>query len=135
MYHFFDFLFNHWILLFSFFLFLFLLILNELSHLYFKNSISSSQLVSLMNLKNVVIIDCREKALYLKGHILGSNNIIIDDNEFFFKKFLKKTIVLICDNGKYSSKKVSFLKKRGCFDVKFLEGGIVSWINNNLPLV
>ena len=126
---------NHWILTFSFFLILFLFLFLEFSNWYSKNSISSFQLVSLMNRKSVLLIDCREKEFYLRGHIIGSNNFSLSDNDVFFKKYLKKTIILICENGKISSKYVLFLKKKGYLDVQFLEGGIVAWINFGFPLV
>lgn len=88
-----------------------------------------------MNRKSILIVDYRIKNDYLSGHILNSYNINLEENELFFKKYLKKTIICVCGDEKISSKKVLFLKKIGCIDVKYLDGGINSWVKDGYPLV
>ncbi|QQG46828.1 MAG: rhodanese-like domain-containing protein [Candidatus Azosocius agrarius] len=134
MYYFFNFLFYHWILSLSFIIILILLIIFELMYFYNRNTISSLELVNLMNRKTILIVDCRKRENYLNGHILGSNNLCTDD-DLFLKKYLKKTVILVCENGKNSAKKVSLFKKKGYSDVRNLEGGIESWIKEGYPTI
>lgn len=134
MYYFFIFLLNHWFLSLSFLVVFFLFIFIEFFYFNSSHSLVSSELVNLMNRKTIVIVDFRDKNSFFEGHILGACNISLDDSDLFLKKYLKKTIILVCKNGKISSKKSSFLRKNGYDDVKFLKGGMESWIKEGYPI-
>ena len=43
-----------------------------------------------------------------------------------------REVILVCNNGLRSSMAVKFLEKRGFNNLRFIEGGIVKWIQNNL---
>ena len=43
-----------------------------------------------------------------------------------------REVILVCNNGIRSSMAVKFLEQRGFNNLRFIEGGIVKWIQNNL---
>lgn len=44
-------------------------------------------------------------------------------------------MILVCNNGLRSSMELKFLEQRGFNNLRFIEGGIVKWIQNNLKII
>jgi rhodanese-related sulfurtransferase len=88
--------------------------------------------------KDVLLIDVRTPMEYEKdGHIKGSKLIPIQ----VFAKFLPnlenykdKEIFVYCRSGSRSSVVSRFLDKMGFKKVYNLQGGIIQWKNNKLPV-
>ena len=134
MYHFINFLFEHWFLSLNFLIVFFLLIFIEFFDFNSSFSLYYCELVNLMNHKSIIIVDFRDKNSYLAYHILGSFNVDLNEIYLFLKKYSKKVIILVCKNGRISSKKASVLFKNGYTDIKFLKGGIDFWMKDGYPV-
>lgn len=117
--------------------------------------ISTTNLNSMLNSSNIVIIDTRSFREYAEGHISGAVNLDlfafhwIDTTKEGIENFNKQTEMLFSFVGITSEKKVVFyddvsgmLAARGVWmlmyfshpDVLMLDGGMKKWRQENLPL-
>lgn len=100
-------------------------------------SISPAQTAILAN-KGGKIIDLRPAVDYKKGHIAGAQNI---PAEQFSQKIPsskikpKHTIILVDKNGLGAKTHAKWLSENGYNDVYILSGGLLTWEEENLPLV
>ena len=98
--------------------------------------LSSQALVEIINADQAKIIDIRTAQNFRQGHILHSKNIPwLGQDENAFTPFQKEAVVLICQQGQQASKLADKLQSQGFEQIKVLEGGITTWMNDNLPLV
>ena len=85
------------------------------------------------------VVDVREPEKYAGGHIVDASNVlkadVLADPKNLGKKFDKKNVLLVCDNGASSGECVAQLRKDGLENVFSLRGGIEEWRKENLPLV
>ena len=87
--------------------------------------------------EDVVLIDVRRPEEFTGelGHISGSKLLTLDTlNEQHSQIPKDKTVVLICRSGARSCKAASFLLEKGYTDVYNMEGGMIAWNENNLPI-
>ncbi|MCP3674783.1 MAG: rhodanese-like domain-containing protein [Gammaproteobacteria bacterium] len=99
--------------------------------------IGNQQITTMMNRENAVIIDIRSKADYAKGHLLGSINIPtaqLKDADKDLEKHTDCPIILVDANGMHAAAATQQLQKMGKQQLYRMQGGIVSWTNDNLPL-
>ena len=130
--HSFEFILNHPVLSVALFIFIYLIISFEIKNYTKKyKSINCNDLVSKINESQIVVLDTREKTEYKKGHISqailhdSSNTKKIDFNE-----------VVVYDKDEVTSvSSAEKISKNNSIKVFYLEGGIQSWTENNLPLV
>jgi rhodanese-related sulfurtransferase len=130
--HSFEFILNHPVLSVALFIFIYLIISFEIKNFTKKyKSINCNDLVSKINESQIVVLDTREKTEYKKGHISqailhdSSNTKKIDFNE-----------VVVYDKDEVTSvSSAEKISKNNSIKVFYLEGGIQSWTENNLPLV
>lgn len=84
------------------------------------------------------IIDVRTPEEFESGHIANAVNINFYDEDFA-KKIIKlnkqQHILLYCKAGARSAQAAALLEKKGFTHVYDLEGGIMSWENNSLPVI
>jgi len=84
------------------------------------------------------IVDVRSREEYLKKHIPNAINIPYWDMEYyvdFIKELrLHKKVILYCNRGLISGYARKFLKEKG-METEVLTGGLISWVNKNLPTV
>jgi len=84
------------------------------------------------------IVDVRSREEYLKEHIPNAINIPYWDMGYYvdFIKELRfcKKVILYCNRGLISSYARKFLKEKG-IESEVLTGGLISWVNKNLPTV
>jgi len=102
-----------------------------------SNVIGNQQITTLMNRENAVIIDIRSKTDFEKGHLLGAINIPaaqLKDADKKLEKLHDSPIILVDANGLHASAAAAQLKKMGLQQISRMQGGIVSWTSDNLPL-
>lgn len=93
------------------------------------------QLVNMMNHQDAMVIDIREKAAFVEGHIINARNMQPDDIATKINATDKtKPIILVCGNGQHSDKLAMRLKQEGFTQLYILSGGLTSWRNENMPV-
>ena len=93
--------------------------------------INCNDLVIKINDGNIIILDTREKSLYKKGHITNAINF-----DLLAEKKLEHDEVVVYDKDEMSSvTSAEKISNNNSITVFYLEGGVQSWIDNNLPLV
>ena len=99
--------------------------------------IGNQQITTMMNRENAVVIDVRSKADFSKGHLLGSINIPVaklKDAASEVENYRERPIILVDANGMQTSSSAQQLQKMGISQLYRMQGGIISWTNDNLPL-
>ena len=127
-----EFISNHPVLSVALFIFIYLIISFEVKNLTKKyNVISCNDLVMKINDDNIVILDTRDKSSYKKGHITNAINI-----DSLIEKKIEHDEVVVYDKDEMASiNSAEKISKNNTTKVFYLEGGVQSWIDNNLPLV
>lgn len=99
-------------------------------------TVAPAALVRMMNQDNAVVVDVRDKPDYRKGHISGARNLPLTQlNENPAQAGDKdQSVVTCCESGAESARAASALVKAGFKQVHTLQGGLVSWRQDNLPL-
>ena len=130
--HSFEFILNHPVLSVALIIFIYLIISFEIKKFTKKyKGIDCSDLVTKINESQIVVLDTREKAEYKKGHI--SQAILHDSST---TKKLEFDEVVVYDKDEMTSvSSAERILKNNSIQVFYLEGGIQSWTENNLPLV
>ena len=125
---------NHLILSLAFFIVLFMIFSLELGALTNKfKPVTYSELTNLINKDKITLVDLRDEKDYSNGHIIDSLNLTIESIEK--NKFNKQQpIITYSDNDKDSIKAAQEYVKQGYQMVYYLQGGIQSWVENNMPL-
>ncbi|MGI9310596.1 MAG: rhodanese-like domain-containing protein [bacterium] len=100
--------------------------------------ISALQLPQLQSRESAVVVDARGAEAFKKGHIERAINLPHDQIAQQIAKLNKhksKPIIVACDNGGLSAKAAAVLRKNEFSDLYILDGGLVAWRKENLPLV
>ncbi|MBV12743.1 MAG: hypothetical protein CMC52_01445 [Flavobacteriaceae bacterium] len=94
------------------------------------------QMIFFLNRKNALLIDIRNNKDFSNGHISQAINVgpDIDLCKKEINKDSERPIIIVCQNGNYSSRMATDLKKEN-HDTYILKGGINSWVNEKLPLI
>lgn len=102
-------------------------------------NITCSKAIQLINKEEAIIIDLRCRDDFCKGHIINSINLtpleIKDNNIKELGKYKQKPIIIVSRNGMKTSKSAEQLVQYGFKHVFILKEGIISWSNENLPLL
>jgi len=96
-----------------------------------------SQLVSLMNADQAVLVDVRANADYQAGHVHGAINIPhtkIATRISEIEKHREKIIVLADQMGQHAGGAGKEMTKQG-YTVRRLSGGMSEWQQQNMPVV
>ena len=127
-----EFVSNHPVLSVALLIFIYLIISFEIRNLTKKYKvINCNDLVIKINDGNIIILDTREKSLYKKGHITNAINL-----DLLAEKKLEHDEVVVYDKDEMSSvTSAEKISNNNSITVFYLEGGVQSWIDNNLPLV
>lgn len=99
--------------------------------------IKPETLFTTLKTSKIQLIDVRTPSEFATGHILKSVNIDYYDQEFSTKigKLDKsKPIYVYCRSGVRSSNSAEILKKLGFETIYNLDGGILNWSSQKLPL-
>jgi rhodanese-related sulfurtransferase len=101
-------------------------------------SVSTSNLVALVNREDAVVLDVRDKKDFGAGHISGAVHMPFSSIETRASELAAnkdKPIVLVCKMGQHSSAAGKKLKALGFDDVRRLSGGMAEWNAAGLPVV
>src|SRR5688500_3008747 len=81
------------------------------------------------------IIDVREFPEFAAGHIASARLVPLGELDAHSNELDQNTpVVCVCRSGKRSAQAASKLLARGFRDVAQLEGGLIAWEQNGLPL-
>ncbi|MFH0846233.1 MAG: rhodanese-like domain-containing protein [Patescibacteria group bacterium] len=95
----------------------------------------------IQNKENFVLLDVRTPDEFKRGYIKGavllnlSENFLADLNKIGISNKKNEPIVVYCRSGSRSQILYSVLKTLSFTNVKDLEGGLLSWKKENLPLI
>tara|TARA_R110002072_G_scaffold204620_1_gene362589 strand:+ start:367 stop:783 length:417 start_codon:yes stop_codon:yes gene_type:complete len=101
-------------------------------------SVGPQQAVMLINRKNAVVVDVREKKEYEAGHIVDAINIPLvklKQRLTELKKYQDKPVIVYCKMGQHSGEAIKTLQEAGHSEVYKLSGGVSEWKAQSLPLV
>ena len=94
--------------------------------------------VELLNQDQTVVIDVREPHEFAKGYIEGAHHISLGrlkEKMYEFEANKDAPILVYCQQGTRSKEACKQLVKEGFTQVYYLEGGILTWQDQKLPLV
>lgn len=93
--------------------------------------------LQLINHKNALVLDVREKGEYDAGHILNAKLIPLGKLGGRLKEIENhrdRPVVVVCRSGQRSAAACALLNKEGFTQVHNLSGGVTAWQKANLPL-
>ena len=102
------------------------------------SSVGPQQAVMLINRKDAIVVDVREKKEFESGHIVDSINIPMTKLKQRITevwKYKYKPVVVVCKLGQHSGQAAKILQEAGHADVVRLAGGLTEWKAQSLPLV
>jgi rhodanese-related sulfurtransferase len=86
----------------------------------------------------VIVLDVRTPEEFASGHIEGALNIDFNSGNFaneITRLNPSDTYAVYCRSGSRSGQATSIMHKAGFHDVSNLNGGVIDWTNDGLPLV
>jgi len=124
------------IVLFSAFVILGLLIINHeiKSHFSPTKNINCDDLINAMNNSKALLIDMRNAEEFKAGHIVGAKNYSLDDLANLDVSVADDVIITYANDEKAAIQAADLILKQGAKEVFYLEGGLSSWTDNNMPL-
>ena len=122
--------------MFSAFIILGLLIINHeiKSHFSPTKNINCDDLINAMNNSKALLIDMRNAEEFKAGHIVGAKNYSLDDLANLDVSVADDAIITYANDEKAAIQAADLIVKQGAKEVFYLEGGLSSWIDNNMPL-
>ena len=130
------FLIDYWYFSLPLFLFIFLFAYSEMNK--GGKKIEPNELTTLMNKENAILVDLRLKEDYDAGHIMSALNYPHQDFEnqmHELDRYKERPIILVCDMGRNSANIGEKLKKADFKNTFRLNGGMMTWTQENLPVV
>jgi rhodanese-related sulfurtransferase len=131
-----EFVGNHPILVGSFVVLAVLLIAHEASR--GGRAVSPQELVDLVNRKDAVVVDLRERREYEAGHIVDALHVphhALESRMDELEPYKDRPVILACRMGQNAGAAGAVLRKAGFENVLRLNGGMMEWQNASLPLV
>ncbi|MBU2099351.1 MAG: rhodanese-like domain-containing protein [Gammaproteobacteria bacterium] len=131
-----EFVGNHWILA-SIWLGLLAAFIIYLSKSGAK-SVSAQAAVMLINRKDGVVLDIRDKKEFESGHIVDAISIPVSKLSARLpelEKFKSRPVIVVCKMGQHSGEACKTLESAGFTEVVRLQGGMAEWRGQNLPVV
>jgi rhodanese-related sulfurtransferase len=101
-------------------------------------ALSPAQLTDLVNREDALVLDVSPATEFEKGHIAGARGVPmgqLDPEHKLIAKAKDRPIVLVCRTGQSSAQAAATLVKAGYSRVHWLDGGLPSWQQAELPLV
>lgn len=89
------------------------------------------------DMHNIVVLDVREKDVFLAGHILGARHLPRGQLELRINVELPDPtvrIVTVCDFGKISTLAAATLRELGYLHAVALDGGMKAWNERGFPI-
>jgi rhodanese-related sulfurtransferase len=88
--------------------------------------------------EKIQFIDCRESQEWQEAHIKGVTLLPLSEFETKYETILKDKdtqVVIHCRSGKRSMNACMFLLSKGFTNLVNVEGGIMSWIASDFPVI
>lgn len=101
-------------------------------------SVSVQQLVDQVNRDNALVVDVRDAEEFRAGHIVDSINVPFANLESRLSELephKNRPLIIACKMGQHGNAAGMLLRKNGFESVSRLNGGMMEWRNQNLPLV
>ncbi len=101
-------------------------------------SISPTEAVMLMNRSKPLVLDVRDEAEFLAGHIQGAKHIPVSELAGRIKeieKYKDKPVLVHCRSGMRAKTACTILQGQQFTKLNQLQGGLESWQEAKLPLV
>jgi rhodanese-related sulfurtransferase len=129
-----EFIADNIILFIALVILVFLIINLETKSLFGKiHKLSCDELTKLLNNSKINLIDFRTAEEFNSGHIVTAKNLSLEDIEKIDTKN-NNPFVAYANTDSDALKGALKFSKLGIQKVFYLEGGIQSWIENNMPL-
>lgn len=99
--------------------------------------LSHHEVTRMLNRDEAILLDVRDSKDYKVGHIASAVNIPfakLKDRLIELEKHKQKTIVVADKVGQQTGASVKILTEAG-FEAARMQGGMVEWQNQNLPVV
>ncbi|MDK1025208.1 MAG: rhodanese-like domain-containing protein [Gammaproteobacteria bacterium] len=131
-----EFVINHYVLVGLFFALLIAFFLNE--GRLGGATVSPSELVTLINKEEGLVLDIRDRKDFNAGHIVDAVNVpytTVDSRLADLEKYQSRAVVIVCKMGQHSGAVGRKLRALGFNNVRRLSGGIAEWRASNMPLV
>ena len=129
-----EFIANNIILFIALVILVFLVVNLETKSLFGKvQKISCDELTKLLNNSKITLVDFRTAEEFKSGHIITAINLNLEDIEKLDTKN-DNPFVAYASTDSDALKAASKFSTLGIQQVFYLEGGIKSWIENNMPL-
>ena len=100
--------------------------------------VGTQELVRLVNKEKAIVLDVRERAEFIEGHIVDAVNIpyaSLETRLDELSQHKENPIVIACKMGQHSGAAGTILQKNGVTNVTRLTGGYSEWRAQNLPVV
>lgn len=131
----FEFVGNHWWLVTLWFAFLVALFMDNSRRS--GKTVSPSEATRLINGEDAVVLDIRDKQDFSKGHLVNAINIPyanLANRLSELESHKNRPVILVCKTGQTVGIAGKMLREKG-FNVVRLNGGMMEWSNQNLPVV
>jgi rhodanese-related sulfurtransferase len=129
-----DFIADNVILFITFIILILLIAHLEINSLFGSiKKLTPDGLIQLLNGSKVLLIDLRSPEEFKGGHIINAKNMSLDDIESL-KINTEQSIVTYGAKDSEAIKAAKTLIELGLEQAYYLEGGISSWVENNMPL-
>ncbi len=101
-------------------------------------TVSTAELVTLVNKANGIVLDIRDQNDFNAGHIVDAIHLpatSVESHLADLEKYKSNPVVIVCKMGQHSGTVGRKLRAAGFNNVKRLGGGIAEWRASNMPLV
>ena len=101
-------------------------------------SVSTQEAVMLINRKDGVVLDIRDKKEFEAGHIVDSISMPsgkLSGNLTELEKYKSRPVIVVCRMGQSSGDACKSLESAGFTEVVRLRGGMAEWRGQNLPVI
>jgi len=101
-------------------------------------SVSTQEAVMLINRKDGVVLDIRDKKEFESGHIVDSINIPVAklaERISELEKYKSRPVIVVCKMGQHSSDGCKMLANAGFEHAVKMRGGMAEWRGQTLPVV
>jgi rhodanese-related sulfurtransferase len=101
-------------------------------------SVSTQEAVMLINRKDGVLLDIRDKKEFDAGHIVDAISMPstkLASHLTELEKYKSRPVIVVCRMGQHSGDACKTLEGAGFTEVVRLPGGMAEWRGQNLPVI